>query len=57
MTEDAKRERDQLLNQLKRRDVNVSAGAKETCVEELANAAAMRQLQTCFQHETQLIQV
>ena len=54
--------REELLNQLERRDVNerkapVTASAKETCVGELANAAAMRQLQTCFQRETHLLNV
>lgn len=55
-------EREELLNQLERRDVNerkapVTAGAKETCVGEPANAAAMRQPQTCFQHETHQLKV
>ena len=68
MTEDEtrererQREREELLNQLERRDVSerkapVTASAKEKCVGELANAAAMRQLQSCFHHERLLIKV
>lgn len=64
MTEDEKRERERqkLLNQLERTNVNerkapVTVSTKEMCLGEPVNVAAMRQLKTHVQHATHLLKV